>query len=174
MESSVTAVVHSRVILCAETAADLMTPNPASLRARATIAEAVRFLTDKGFGAAAVIDDAGRPIGVLSRSDILVHDREKVEYVPRTADFYEREEWQHDPKAGRDDIPVQDSAGTLVQDIMTPIVFSVRPETPAAKVIEDMLGMKVHRLFVVDGSGFLVGVISALDVLRHLRPENAD
>jgi hypothetical protein len=30
-------------------------------------------------------------------------------------------------------------------------------------------GEKVHRLFVVDDAGTLVGVISALDVLRHLR-----
>jgi CBS domain-containing protein len=32
-----------------------------------------------------------------------------------------------------------------------------------------MVGLKVHRLFVVDQSGLLIGVISALDVLRHLR-----
>jgi CBS domain-containing protein len=32
-----------------------------------------------------------------------------------------------------------------------------------------MLGLKVHRVFVVNGGGVLVGVISALDVLRHLR-----
>jgi hypothetical protein len=30
------------------------------------------------------------------------------------------------------------------------------------------VGLKVHRVFVVDASGVLVGVISALDVLRHL------
>jgi CBS-domain-containing membrane protein len=166
---------NPRVILCAETAADLMTPNPASLRDRATIGEAVRFLTDKGFSAAAVIDEAGRPIGVLSRSDILVHDREKVEYVPRTAEFYEREEWSEVPeKDWQEELTVQNVDRTLVQDIMTPIVFSVRPETPAAKVIEDMLGMKVHRLFVVDRAGVLLGVISALDVLRYLRPETTD
>jgi predicted transcriptional regulator len=29
--------------------------------------------------------------------------------------------------------------------------------------------LKVHRLFVVDRAGVLIGVISALDVLRHLR-----
>jgi len=48
------------------------------------------------------------------------------------------------------------------------VVFSVSPDTPAAKVIEDMVGLKVHRLFVVDDGGILVGVISALDVMRHL------
>jgi hypothetical protein len=31
-----------------------------------------------------------------------------------------------------------------------------------------MVGLKVHRLFVVEQSGVLIGVISALDVLRHL------
>jgi predicted transcriptional regulator len=34
-----------------------------------------------------------------------------------------------------------------------------------------MLKLKVHRLFVVDENGVLVGVISALDILRHLSPE---
>jgi hypothetical protein len=32
-----------------------------------------------------------------------------------------------------------------------------------------MLALKVHRLFVVGGDGVLVGVISALDVLRALQ-----
>jgi CBS domain-containing protein len=52
---------------------------------------------------------------------------------------------------------------------MTPVVFSVSPEAPARRVVGDMLGLKVHRLFVVGSDGVLVGVISALDVLRHLR-----
>jgi len=39
---------------------------------------------------------------------------------------------------------------------------------PASFVIEEMVGLKVHRLFVVDETGVLVGVISALDVLRRM------
>jgi CBS domain-containing protein len=70
-----------RLILCAETAADLMVPNPVSIRAGATVKEAAAFLTDKGFSAAPVIDEAGRPVGVLSQSDIVVHDRECIPYV---------------------------------------------------------------------------------------------
>jgi len=53
---------------------------------------------------------------------------------------------------------------------MTPAVFSVGPDTPAAKVVHDLLSLNVHRLFVVDENGVLVGVISTIDVLRHLRP----
>jgi CBS-domain-containing membrane protein len=74
-------------------------------------------------------------IGVLSQTDILIHDRVD---------------------------------NTLVRDLMTPAVFAVGPKSPASKVVEEMCELNVHRLFVVDGNGVLVGVISALDVLRHL------
>jgi CBS domain-containing protein len=51
---------------------------------------------------------------------------------------------------------------------MTPVVFSVAPDAAAAKVVQEMVALKVHRLFVVENTGVLVGVISALDVLRRL------
>jgi CBS domain-containing protein len=60
---------------------------------------------------------------------------------------------------------------TRVRDIMTPVVFTVGVHAPAREAVERMLALKVHQLFVVDREGALVGVISALDVLRHLRPE---
>jgi CBS domain-containing protein len=52
---------------------------------------------------------------------------------------------------------------------MTPTVFAVGPETPAREVVGRMQALMVHRLFVVDDKGTLVGVISALDILRHVR-----
>jgi CBS domain-containing protein len=54
---------------------------------------------------------------------------------------------------------------------MTPAVFSVAPDAPARRVIDDMVALKVHRLFVSDANGVLIGVISALDVLAQLRPQ---
>ena len=55
-----------------------------------------------------------------------------------------------------------------VSELMTPAIFSVSPDTPAANVIREMLALNVHRLFVVDADGVLVGVISPLDILRCL------
>jgi len=52
--------------------------------------------------------------------------------------------------------------------LMTPVVFSVRPETPAREVIEQMLELRVHRLFVIESDGVLVGVVSMSDVMRRL------
>ena len=160
--------------LCAATAADLMTPNPTSIRDVATVREGLRTLVDRGFSAAPVIDHAGRPIGVLSRSDLLAHTRQGScprepvpEYYDRsvlTVDPGETPGWEH--PADRDDL-------VQVGDVMTPVVFSVRPEDPVGRVVKDMVELKVHRLFVVDRDGVLVGVISALDVLRRLESSNA-
>jgi CBS domain-containing protein len=53
------------LVLAARTAEELMVPNPISLRDDATVPEAVALMTDRGFSAAPVIDEAGHPVGVL-------------------------------------------------------------------------------------------------------------
>lgn len=145
------------------TAGDLMTANPLSLREDATLAEAVRFLTDKGVSGAVVISEAGRPVGVISTSDILIHDRERL----GRGDLM--------PLPLGDESAFGDAAGgnlvagpTFVSEVMTPIVFTVRADDPARTVIEQMIRLNVHRLFVMDESDVVIGVISALDVLRTL------
>ena len=147
-----------------ETAADLMTPNPVSLEADALVSEAVLLLTERGFSAAPVIDEAGRPVGVLSQTDLLIHDRETVEHlVPPEA-----ETGAPLPRRMWGNFQLERVDATPVRDLMTPAVFSVNPNTPAGRVIEEMCALNVHRLFVVNRAGILVGVVSALDVLRRL------
>jgi CBS domain-containing protein len=155
--------------LWAETAADLMMTNPMSIRADATVREAVEVLTEHGFSAAPVIDEAGRALGVVSRADILVHDREKARGGAQA--YYEPADLTTGGERLGPGFHVTAMDSALVRDIMTPAVFSVPPHLPAAKVVEQLVALKVHRLYVVEEDGTLVGVISALDVLRHLRPE---
>jgi CBS-domain-containing membrane protein len=131
--------------LQAKTAAELMSPNPMSLREDAPIEEAIAKLVSKGFRAAPVIDAAGRPIGVLSTSDVLINEREKTQFPAKGA-----------------------APPTRVRDLMTPAVFSVRADDPVRGVVGQMAALNVHQLYVVDADGVLIGVISALDVVRHL------
>ncbi|MCY2936931.1 MAG: CBS domain-containing protein [Planctomycetota bacterium] len=144
-------------MLRASTASELMGPTLVSLRGKATVAEAVALFTDKGYHAAPVIDKAGRPIGVLTQGDILSHDREHGTHLA------------HRPS---DRVPVgfteEDVDVTLVEDIMTPVIFCVLPSTPTNEVIAELLKLKVHQLFVVDAAGVLVGAISAIDIVRRL------
>jgi CBS domain-containing protein len=153
-----TATVPNRfaapLVLTARTAADLMTPDPKSIRRDATVAEAIAFLAGRGFGAAPVIDAAGRPVGVVSRTDLLRSQRQATVHV-RGA-----------PGRGSAAVEVGDPA--QVWEVMTPAVFSVGLDTPARTVVESMLELNVRRVFVVDEAGVLVGVVSAFDVLRHL------
>jgi len=159
-----------RMILEATTAQDLMWPNPVSIEESATIREGVAFLVDKGFSAAPVIDRAGRPVGVLSHTDVLVHDREQVHHLAmpqyyRGADLTTEKELD-------DGFQIEEVDQTPIKEIMTPVVYSILPDAPVTEVINQMVGLKVHRLFVVDLDGVLVGVISTMDVLRHLRVED--
>ncbi len=155
---------HSETLTLRDrTAAELMASNPVSLRCDATVPEALTLLTNKGITAAPVIDEAGHPIGVLSRSDLLVHQRETTTRPPSTPSYF------HDVTLeAAERMTYAAGHHVTVAELMTPAVFSVAPDTPVRRVVEEMLALHVHRLFVVDDGGFLVGVISAMDVLRHL------
>jgi signal-transduction protein with cAMP-binding, CBS, and nucleotidyltransferase domain len=66
-------------------------------------------------------------------------------------------------------VDVEQTEAVLVQDIMTPVVYSVARTAPASTVVDVLLSLNVHRLFVTDEDGEIVGVISTIDVLRHLQ-----
>jgi CBS-domain-containing membrane protein len=128
------------ISLLAESAADLMSRDPVSLDMNTSADEAARVLTSRGIGAAVVIDSAGRPIGVVTKTDLLIHAHCQ----------------------GRNEMP------TTINNVMTTAVFSVRTDTPAKSVIDQFLALNVHHLFVMDTAGTLVGVISPVDVLKRL------
>jgi CBS domain-containing protein len=152
------------------TAADLMTTNPVSLRRQASVAEAITLFTDRAFTGAAVIDDRGRPVGVLSSTDVLIHDREKL-----NCGLAWSGEYTGDALSDRVELECMGASyrtaeidRATVGSIMTPAVFSVRPETTARKVMEQLVAFHVHRVFVIDEDDVLIGVISALDVMKGL------
>lgn len=146
-------------------ARDLMSPNPVSIRRDATVREAVALLTDRGFGAAPVIDEAGQPVGVISRTDILIHEREYVHHACTRDDS----DWDIFPEPSwPEGFSIEVTDPTTVAEIMTPAIFTVPLATPAQEVVKRMRELKVHHLFVIDADLALVGVISPLDVLRFL------
>lgn len=153
------------LVLAAQSAEELMVPNPISLRGDATIPEAVALMTDRGFSAAPVIDEAGRPIGVLSRTDVLIHEREQVRHAQPAGEAHAG---GHALRSRHEGFSIEIADSTLVGDIMTPTVFTVRMNTSAVDVVNRLCQLKVHQLFVVDETDSLVGVISALDIVRHL------
>lgn len=55
-----------------------------------------------------------------------------------------------------------------VRDAMTADVLSIAPDSPIDAAIRLMAFEGVHRLVVLDADHHLAGVVSSMDVLRHL------
>jgi CBS domain-containing protein len=158
------------LFLDGKTAQELMTPNVVSISITASLEAAVFLLTDKRLCAVPVMDETGEPVGVLSRTDIVAHDFQRYQHLHQPAEA-----------DGKDVLPLNIAEASsqrgsrngqkedvFVGDVMTKVLYSVTPKTPAKTVIDAMLAMGIHRLFVSDNSGKLKGVISSTDVLRHL------
>jgi len=141
------------------TARGLMTANPVSINEHATLQDAAAILTKRNISAAPVINDAGRPIGVLSRTDIIRFSSGVPDAPLMLGDFIN--------EAITLSAPAHLNS-VLVQQVMTPGILSVDLDASLAEVCEKLLAGKVHRLFVIDVDGALVGVISVLDALRCL------
>jgi len=153
--------------LRARTAEDLMSENPISLHRDATVYEAIALLVDRDFDAAPVIDENGQPIGVVTVTDILVHDRAYSNYL-RSGDVVSHGNARDSVETHSGDLGLVVADCTTVEQIMTPGVFAVQKDTKTTDVVRRMLELKVHHLFVADNMGVLIGVISTCDILRHL------
>jgi CBS-domain-containing membrane protein len=150
----------ARTSLSPATAAQVMTPNPKSINRHATVRETAEILHEHGIHIAPVIDDAGRPIGVVSRTDLLDYWGRRRDRLTALAAGELNAASAPGPEELGDEL--------TVPEIMTPVVFGVRMNAPIASIVEKMIALEVRYLFVTDGDGVLVGTISVFDVLRHI------
>jgi CBS domain-containing protein len=144
-----------------------MSPNPKSINREATVRETAEILQERGLHIAPVIDDAGRPIGVVSRTDLL-------DYWPHRRDRLAALAAGEIDTASASEGAVLPGDELTVREIMTPVVFGVRKNASIASGVEKMIALEVRCLFVTDSDGVLVGTISVFDVLRHLTRRNVE
>jgi CBS domain-containing protein len=172
MSSTLTVPDVAPLRLHAVLAEDVMTPNPVSVREELTVHEAVVFLTERRISAAPVINEAGRPVGVVSEADVLRHDREHAEHLYWLPQKLVDRELTLGSGEHLDDrsFEVEVPDVTRVKDIMNPVIYAVRRDTPIPEVVNQLVKRRIHRLFVVDEDGSLVGVITTLDLISRLAP----
>ncbi len=142
-------------------ASDLMSQPPISLRADTSIPEALEFFILRGFHAAPVSDSAGRPMGVVSVTDLLRHDLDRGSHPCH-------EGKRIFDKSFPEGFGVEEVDTARVEDIMTNAIFAISPQTNLPTIIKKMLDLDVHQLYVVDRDGLLAGVISTSDIMRVL------
>jgi CBS domain-containing protein len=159
-----------RLVLTLQTAEELMTQCPVTVQSNATLRDAIAVMVDRGVSALPVVDEEGKPVGVLSQTDVVIHDRNK--HAQANPEYYTTTNLLSGGTRLLARFSVDSQDTTRVQEIMTPTVFGVRPDDPVTRVVGDMVAFKIHRLFVIDAQGALLGVISAFDVLRKLRADD--
>ncbi len=152
------------------TARDVMTQEVMTVDADWTVTDLAEFLVTNAISGAPVVSPQGRLLGVVSLTDLVRHASLPVhsERPEPTHDVYVDDldrEYRDDEFAG---FRVGTEDSTLVSDIMTPMIFEVSPESDVRHIADMMIRGRIHRVFVTDHKR-VVGVISALDLLRLIR-----
>ncbi len=122
-------------------AEDIMTPNPVTLKPGESVAKAAKIMAESKIGSIIVVDNSGKPLGIVTSHDIL----EKV--VARGLNANEV------------------SVGRIMS---SPLIY-VDASTPVDKVIEIMLRTGKRHMPVMRGEK-LVGIIAEYDIIA-LGPE---
>jgi CBS domain-containing protein len=144
-------------------ARDVMRTPVRQLTAWTPVRDAAAFLLRQGISGAPVIDEHGQWVGVFTQNDIARYVQNRL--VPSAAD-------RTLEARGAPDLPFSSTdrfGETPVREFMTAGLFSVFPESTFEEVIHALSAFKVHRVFVIEErKGALLGVITTMDVLRHL------
>lgn len=118
---------------------EIMTKDPACCAPESNLQEVARLMADNDCGEIPVVDESGRPKGVVTDRDIAC--RAVAE--------------------GRD--PRQ----TAARDVMSTPVITVTPEEGVEHSLELMEQNQVRRLPVVDESGACCGMVAQADIARR-------
>jgi CBS domain-containing protein len=142
------------------TAKDVMSSPPITIPAEASIREVATILDENEISGAPVVDDQERPIGVVSRTDLL---RLLIEGGPgRRPDRNFLELIAADSPSGLSvDVEEMGTAG----EFMSPEPVTVSLNAPLAEIARKMADERVHRVIVVDDVRRVAGVVTTLDVL---------
>lgn len=142
-----------------------MTREPVCAEPATTIRQLARLFDDNDISGCPVVDQEGKTIGVVSKTDLIRRCSEGTAEVP-PAYLFEIvcEQGANDGGAGYGG-PIPEPL-ICVQDFMTESAVTVRPSAPVHEVAALMADKHIHRLVVVDEEGFPVGIITTLDLLR--------
>ena len=158
-----------RVIWSAQKASDLMTPSLATVSLDATVGDAARILTANNLHATPVVNDLRRPVGSISRIDIILYAGRSpgIRAVSELFDVDSLVSWSSSNHLVPiiPDLPERMN----VRNVMDRRIRCVQRDAPVAHVVRELLDQNEERLFVVDDDGALIGEVSAHDVLRNLR-----
>jgi len=147
-------------------ARDVMTREVLTVTPETPVREIARLLLERGVSAAPVVDEAGKPLGMVSEGDIIGRDDDSGR---------QRRDWwlalvaEGEP-LNPDYLASFDGPGSRARDVMTTPVVTVTPDTEVAEIARLLAIHGIKRVPVVRDER-LVGVVSRADLLRALAQE---
>ena len=136
---------------------EYMKKNVISIPVKTTIGEAAAVIVEKHVGILPVVDEQGKPIGVVRLSDLLA--LEMPDFIHLVADF----DFVHDFGAVETTRPAPKLLARSVTSIMQP-VMSVEEDSGLLRAYAIMLQNKMYDLPVTTEDEELVGIISLVDI----------
>jgi CBS domain-containing protein len=136
---------------------EIMTRDVSCVAAGVEVDAVTTLLLDQNISAVPVVDALGKPIGVVSKTDLVrwYHDDRDAETTTATAG----------PERG---MTTRTVSQFTVADVMMPMAFTLTEDAPVAYAAALMAVEDVHHLPIVSGDGRVVGIVSALDIVRWL------
>ena len=142
---------------------DIMTPDPKKVNLETTLDEVARLLLSSTFTGVPVVDQEGRPVGVISQGDLIYKagmpvrlgllansDRQKVS------------------------LALEKLASKKAKEVMNRPAVTIEQDKLVTDAVNLMLKKQVKRLPVTDAEGKLVGNLSRLDVFHTILRECPD
>ncbi|MET8722133.1 CBS domain-containing protein [Streptomyces misionensis] len=144
------------------TVEELMSRDVVRARPDTPFKELVRLLEENGVTAVPVVDELGRPMGVVSEADLLRKSADQTDPSGRTP-IPHLEAWER-----------AKAEGSRAEELMSAPAVCARPEWTVVEAARLMEIQNVKRLPVVDEADRLLGIVSRGDLLRvFLRRDEA-
>jgi len=145
-------------------AKDIMSRDVITVRKDSTIKEVVELLVEHKISGAPVVDETDRLIGMISEGDLLYKDR-KLQ-TPAFLEILGGVIYLENPQRLSQDL--KKMTASVVTELMTKKVFTVREITPVQEIASLMIKRKINRVPVVDEAEKVVGIVSRQDLVRSI------
>lgn len=137
--------------------AKIMSAPAVTVRPELSLDSLRQLMLDRGLSRIPVVDDAGRPLGIVSTTDLLLeeHERggetqEEIEPAQLPAGFHAH------------------AAGKSVGEVMSRAVLTLPESASVAQAAETLVAHHLHGAPVQSSGGAVVGFVSSSDVLAWL------
>jgi CBS domain-containing protein len=142
---------------------DVMSRSVISVTPQTGYRRMVELMQDHAVSALPVVDEAGRPLGIVSEDDLLAKERSQAAVTGAA--------WAERWRLGTDR---RRSAARSAVELMTAPAITIEPDAALAATARRMHDENVRRLVVVDDGGRMVGVVSRRDLLLPYRAGDSE